>query len=89
MPRPLLLAALLLGCSSSSSSPEPLGCSTGCPGELTAVCFRELCCVPSTSAICAPSDCGERDDGCGGSVSCGRCHLIFDAGLPPEEGGRE
>jgi flagellin-like protein len=49
--------------------------SDGCGGEscgscASGICYNSKCCVPKT---CSPGNCGIIDDGCGGSLNCGKC----------------
>ena len=47
-------------------------CEKDCGCKDKDVCFLGQCCTPKTCEA-AGVECGEIDDGCGGSVECGKC----------------
>lgn len=72
VPFSLLLLLLATGC----PSPEPAkGCVSNTDCALGSVCKAGTCAASCTPRTCADlgKNCGEIDDGCGGTLSCGSC----------------
>ncbi|HEX8794346.1 MAG TPA: hypothetical protein VF765_25555 [Polyangiaceae bacterium] len=54
---------------------DSCGIYHGCPGGQT--CFNLNCCSPQS---CQPGQCGDVDDGCGGTINCGPCNSCGSCG---------